>query len=91
MFTTDGVLATGKFVLLDDDRHLQPSENIAPLASNRAIDTYGTAVTGALETVSARLTSQDLVFLNWRISLGGKDTAAEARGWLERHGLVARS
>lgn len=35
LFTTDAQLATGNLVLLRDDRHLQPAENIAPLASER--------------------------------------------------------
>jgi glycine betaine/choline ABC-type transport system substrate-binding protein len=38
--------------------------------------------------VSARLTTRNLVFLNWRVSVAGKDVEAEARGWLRRHGLV---
>jgi osmoprotectant transport system substrate-binding protein len=90
MFSTDGELATGNFVLLDDDRHLQPAENVTPLVSTRAIETYGARVVAALEAVSAKLTSPGLVFLNWRIGLGGKDITAEARGWLERLGMMAR-
>lgn len=88
LFTTDGELATGRFRLLVDDRHLQPAENIAPLVSQRAIDTYGDRMTATLDAVSAKLTAADLVFLNWRVGVAGKPVAAEARGWLQRHGLV---
>jgi osmoprotectant transport system substrate-binding protein len=90
MTTTDGVLATGKFVLLADDRHLQPADNVAPLVSARAVRTFGDRVVAALDAVSARLTSRDLTFLNWRVEVAGKDPAGEARAWLIRDGLVPR-
>ena len=43
-----------------------------------------------LDTVSARLSSEALRFLNWRVTFGGRRARAEARGWLEREGLVTR-
>ena len=88
MFTTDGELAGGDLVLLADDRRLQPAENLVPLVSTEAADRYGAALVDALESVSARLTAQNLVFLNWRVAVAGNDAADEARGWLERHGLA---
>jgi osmoprotectant transport system substrate-binding protein len=91
MFTTDGALATGDYVLLADDRNLQPADNVVPVVSARAIATYGPGVETALDAVSAKLTEQNLVFLNWRVTVAGKDSAAEARGWLEREHIVARS
>ena len=90
MFTTDAYLATGDLVLLADDRNLQPSENVVPLASGTAVSRYGGRLTQTLDAVSARLTTANLVFLNWRVLLDGKDPGTEARGWLERHGLLKR-
>ena len=89
MFTTDGRLATGDLVLLSDDRALQPAENIVPVVSAPAMERYGPRLSAALDAVSARLTSNGLTFLNWRIDTAGRDIATEARGWLERHALVA--
>jgi glycine betaine/choline ABC-type transport system substrate-binding protein len=43
-----------------------------------------------VNTVSARLTSKGLRFLNWRVEIGGKNVLAEARGWLERQGILPR-
>lgn len=91
IFTTDGELATGRLVLLDDDRHLQQPENVVPVVSARAVRTYGASVVSTLDAVSARLTTAALVFLNWRIGPGGKTVADEARGWLQRQGLLPRS
>jgi osmoprotectant transport system substrate-binding protein len=90
MFTTDAYLATGDLVSLADDRNLQPAENVTPLVSGAAIARYGARLTQTLDAVSARLTTDNLIFLNWRVQLDNKDPATEARGWLERHGLLRR-
>ncbi len=88
MFTTDGRLVTGDLVLLQDDRGLQPEENVVPLVSSQAVERYGSRLIDAVNAVSVRLSSNSLRFLNWRISIAGRDVAAEARGWLERQALV---
>jgi osmoprotectant transport system substrate-binding protein len=88
--TTDGNLATGELVLLADDRRLQPAENIVPVITGRAMARYGQRLAGAVNTVSAQLTSQALLFLDWRVQVAGADVLAEARGWLERHDILPR-
>lgn len=89
LFTTDGSLATEDLVLLRDDRGLQPAENVVPVVSERALRWHGHRLAATLDRVSSRLTSENLRFLNWRVE-AGHDVAAEARGWLLRHGLVTR-
>jgi len=88
-FTTDGQLATGRLVLLRDDRGQQPTEQVAPVVSARALKAYGHWLPDTLNRVSAALDTPTLRFLNWRVGVAGKDIAAEARGWLQRHGLLA--
>ena len=88
-FTTDGQLATGRLVLLRDDRGLQPTEQVAPMVSARAISRYGVQVTDTLNKVSAALDTRSLTFLNWRISVADKSIAGEARGWLDRHAVFS--
>jgi osmoprotectant transport system substrate-binding protein len=90
VFTTDGLLAAGDLVLLADDAHLQPTEQVLPVVSERAVDRYGPRVVRTLDAVSAALDSAGLTFLNWRVEVAGGDVRAEARGWLQRHGLAAR-
>jgi glycine betaine/choline ABC-type transport system substrate-binding protein len=58
--------------------------------SLRAIAQHGPRLVDALNRVSSHLTSNGLVFLNWRVDVAGKDVATEARGWLERQSLVRR-
>jgi len=90
LFTTDGNLATGGLVLLADNRHLQPADNIMPVVRAADIARYGKRLTGAVNAVSARLTTPALLFLNWRIEVAGASVLAEARAWLERHGILPR-
>jgi osmoprotectant transport system substrate-binding protein len=88
--TTDGNLATGELVLLADDRRLQPAENAVPVITDSAMARYGKRLAGAVNEVSARLTSKALLFLGWRVEVAGGDVLAEARGWLIRHGILPR-
>jgi osmoprotectant transport system substrate-binding protein len=88
LFTTDGYLAGDDLVALADDRGLQPVENVVPLVRPAAL--ADPRVVSALDEVSASLTTEELRFLNWRVSVAGGTPAAEARGWLIRQGLVAR-
>lgn len=91
MFTTDGHLASGDLVLLEDDRHLQPAENVVPMVREQALTRFGeTRIVAALNDVSARLTTTALRLLNWRVSVAGKDPLDEARGWLVRQGVIPR-
>ena len=86
--TTDGYLASGNLVLLADDRQLQPAENIVPVVRAAAVARYGARLAGALDAVSARLTTSDLISLNWRVTVAGNNVLAEARAWLQRQGIV---
>ena len=88
--TTDGNLADGSLVLLTDNRHLQPADNVVPVVTAQVLARYGKRLTTAVDAVSARLTSAELLFLNWRIEVAGHGVLAEARAWLERHGILPR-
>jgi osmoprotectant transport system substrate-binding protein len=88
--TTDGNLAAGDLVLLADDQHLQPAENVIPVVTGRALSRYGHRLADAVNAVSARLTSQALLFMGWRVEVAGADVMAEARAWLVRHGVLPR-
>jgi osmoprotectant transport system substrate-binding protein len=86
--TTGGYLAGGGLVLLADDRQLQPVGNIVPVVRAGVVARHGARLTDALDAVSARLTTSDLIFLNWQVAIAGKNVLAEARAWLERQGIV---
>ena len=88
--TTDGNLATGDLVLLSDDRHLQPAENVVPVIRSSALERYGKRLSETVNAVSAQLTSRALLFMDWRVEVAGNGVMAEARDWLERHRFLPR-
>jgi len=83
LFTTDPHIASGDFILLEDDRRLQPAENIAPIVRSAVIERYGRRVVSALNAVSARLTTEDLSILNAGVDLDGRLPSDVAREWFE--------
>lgn len=87
LFTTDAELTDRSLAVLDDDRGLQPPENVTPVVSERVVAHHGQRLVDTLDAVSAALTSEELRFLNWRVGPGQRSRPAEARGWLRRHGL----
>lgn len=87
VFSTDAALADRTLVVLHDDLELQPADHLVPVVRRAAVDDRAVVL---LEDVSSQLTTTNLRFLNWRVANVGTDEAAEARGWLVRHGLVTR-
>ena len=88
LFTTDGSLARGDFVLLADDRRLQPSENVVPVVRRQIVDRFGDRVVKPLEAVSVALTTRELAELNRRVDIEGQAPAKVAGDWLAAHGVA---
>ena len=80
--TTDARLADHRFVLLTDDRGLQPRENIVPLVRRELLAAYGSRLTDAVASVTAQLSTPVLVELNRRVEIDGQTPAMVAADWL---------
>jgi osmoprotectant transport system substrate-binding protein len=87
LFTTDPTLDTPALVVLDDDRRLQPAENVVPLVRAEVVERWGDDLVRLVDGVSARLTTDDLRALNARVT-AGDSPAAVARRWLDGEGLT---
>ena len=85
MFTTDGDVETNGFVLLGDDRHLQPAENVTPVVNSEVVRRFGQAAVEVIDDVSARLTTSDLRSLNAQ-TMGGRTPRQVAAAWLATDG-----
>jgi len=83
--TTDGNLAERDLVQLQDDRQLQPAENIVPVVRNEIVNAYGPALVRLLDAITAQLTTGDLIGMNQRVQLEGAEPAAVAADWLLKH------
>jgi len=70
LFTSDGNLAQGDLVLLEDDRQLQPAESIIPLVRRDAVEHFGDGLVEVLDRVSAQLTTESLQELNALVAEG---------------------
>lgn len=87
LFTTDGHLSAGNFVLLDDDRGLQPPENIVPLVRRGVVERWGEALVDRLDAVTAGLTTPALAEMNAEVGIEGESPAEVAADWLEEQDL----
>lgn len=88
IFTTSP--AAERFVLLEDDRHLQPAENLVPVVRTDSLRRHGERLREVLDAVSAQLHTEDLVALNRQVDVDARPTAEVARAWLAQHGLGPR-
>ncbi len=78
--TTDPRLASVDLVLLQDDRSLQPHENVVPMVRSDVADRWKPLVK-SLEAVSERLTTAVLVGLNRSVEVDGLAPAEAAARW----------
>jgi osmoprotectant transport system substrate-binding protein len=81
--TTDARLSVAPVMLLVDDRGLQPHENVVPLVRTDVLERWGDDLRDALDEVSARLVTADLVSLNAAVELDGLTPAQAAARWWE--------
>jgi osmoprotectant transport system substrate-binding protein len=83
--TTNGNLADRDLVQLNDDRRLQPAENIAPMMRTETADAYGSRLVRVINNLTAQLNTRDLIQMNQRVELEGVKPAAVAADWLLNH------
>ena len=86
IFTSDGAVAARGFVVLEDDKNLQPPDNVVPIIRTEALKGD---VEELLNSISAKLTTEGLSELNKAVDIDKADPADVARKWLEEHGFLA--
>jgi len=92
--STQPDIARFGFVLLDDDKHQQPSDNLAPLVRNDFLQKAGidaSALAGLLDPVSAMLTTEKLTELGVKIAVDQEDVEDVAKAFLATIQLPAGS
>ncbi|MGH2452054.1 MAG: ABC transporter substrate-binding protein [Candidatus Limnocylindria bacterium] len=88
LFTSDAVIAVRDFVLLDDDRNLQLSDNVAPVVRNDLLERAPDDFERLLNSVSEKLTTEELTELNRQVGVERRDPDDVAREWLQKQGLI---
>jgi osmoprotectant transport system substrate-binding protein len=88
LFTTDAAIQENDFVLLEDDRGLQPAENVTPVVRDEVIERHGDRFVGVVDAVSRLITTAELRALNASVALEGASPERVAAAWLAEHGLL---
>ena len=81
-------VAGDKLVVLEDDQHLQNADNVIP-AVNAAFSQSQPALLPALNAVSAKLTTKDLVDMNAAVDVDRKSAPDVAAAWVEKAGITS--
>lgn len=85
LFTTNANIASEGWVLLEDDKGLQPAENLIPAMRDEVVTPE---IEAALAAISEKLTTEELSELNRQQSQDKLDSDVIAKGWLEANGLL---
>jgi osmoprotectant transport system substrate-binding protein len=87
VFTTDGQLSLGRYVVLMDPKGLFGFQNGVPLVRKDVVTREGPAFAQALNAVSALLTTTEMRRMNAAMSVGARSPASVADEFLRRHRL----
>jgi osmoprotectant transport system substrate-binding protein len=88
LFTTNPQITEKKLVVLEDDRQLQPPENVVAVVRSEIADRLSPAALEAIDSVTRRLSDDALRRLNGLVEIDGMTAQAAARSWLEDEGLL---
>src|SRR5215204_606738 len=88
LFTSDADIAIEDWVLLEDDKKLQPAENLIPAIRESVSKPE---IVAALDAVSELLTTEELTELNRQQSQDKQDSDKIAKAWLTEKDLVPYS
>ena len=86
--TTQPEIASMNLVLLDDDKHLQPAQNLLPIATKELADAVSADFAETLNAITAKLTTEALTQLGFEININHEEIADAARQFLEDNGLL---
>jgi osmoprotectant transport system substrate-binding protein len=85
VFTTQGAIAANNWVLLEEDKPLEPAQNIVPIGRKDAMTDQ---VKQALNAISAKITTEELTKLNKQVDIDKADPEKVANDWLTQQGLL---
>lgn len=86
--TTQPEISSMNFVLLEDDKHLQPAQNMVPLATKALADAAGADFAETLNAITAKLTTEALTKLGEAIVVKHDEIPDVATQFLKDNGLL---
>jgi osmoprotectant transport system substrate-binding protein len=88
-FTTDGIIAKEKLVLLQDDKGLFPADHAIPVVRNDYLSKAGDEFRNLVNKVSPMVTTEEITALNAKVDIDTQDADEVATQWLKDKGLVS--
>ncbi len=88
LFTSDPSIVAKSLVLLDDDKHLQLADNIAPVVRSALLQKDDGTIKRVLNQISGKLTQAELNDMNKQVAVDRKDSKEVAAAWLKKQGLI---
>jgi glycine betaine/choline ABC-type transport system substrate-binding protein len=88
VFTTDGQLEKGRYVLLRDPRSLFTFQNVAPVIRRDLLRKYPALAT-TIDLVSKKITTKAMRAMNAAVVQRGEAPAAVAERFLRQVGVMA--
>jgi osmoprotectant transport system substrate-binding protein len=88
VFTTDGQLQGGKYVVLTDPKNIFGFQNVGVVTSQKASAAAGPAYTQTVDAVSAKLTTEAMQQMNSAVDIDKQDPAEVAKQFLDANGLL---
>ena len=85
--TTDGTLESQGLVVLEDDKHIQPAQNLVPAVSTEFLSAHPD-VADVLNPLMAALTTENLTELNSKIAVDRQKPEDVAKDFLTENGLL---
>ena len=87
VFTTDPQLASGKYTILTDTKHIFGFQNVAPIVSKKIVTAYGAKFTKTVNAVSAKLTLKAMIAMNKAVIVDKQSAAKVASAFLKANHL----
>jgi osmoprotectant transport system substrate-binding protein len=88
--STGPEIITNGWVVLEDDKHTQPADNIAPLVRDDLLAKVDKQkLSDTLNAVSAKIDTTTLAQLYYDVAVNHKDLTVVAKDWLKANGFVS--
>jgi osmoprotectant transport system substrate-binding protein len=85
--TTDGTLESQGLIVLEDDKHIQPAQNLVPAVSTEFLNAHPD-IADILNPLMAALTTENLTELNSKIAVDRQKPEDVAKQFLTDNGLL---
>jgi len=88
VFTTEGQLAGGDYLVLKDPRRVFAAQHVAPIIDRDVLRRHGTRLRRAIDAVSRTLTTPRMQRMNAAVDLDGRKPRDVAAAFLRARGLT---